>query len=47
MRRHLDEMFNEERALSVFDRYDAKYFVYTDVLSLATFRARMKELKAK
>lgn len=47
MRRHLDEMFNEERALSVFDRYDAKCFVYTDVLSLATFRARMKELKAK
>jgi hypothetical protein len=47
MRRHLDELFNEELAISVFDRYDAKSFVYTDVLSLATFRARMKELKAK
>lgn len=47
MRRHLDEMFNEEKAMAVFDRYDAKSFVYTDVLSLATFRARMKELKAK
>ena len=44
---YLDEVFNEERALSVFDRYDAKCFIYTDVLSLATFRARMKELKAK
>ena len=47
MRRHLDELFNEERAASVFEQYDAKSFLYTDVISLATFRARMKELKAK
>jgi len=47
MRRHLDGLFSEESVSSVFDRYDAKYFVYTDVLSLATFKARMKELRAK
>ena len=47
MRRHIDDMFIDEKVNAVFDMYDVKAFKYCDVISLATFRARMKELKAK
>lgn len=47
MKRHLDNQFDEDRVNTVFDMYDVKAFKYCDVKSLATFRARMKELKAK
>lgn len=47
MKRHLDNFFNEELVRNVFEIYDAQAFKYCDVISLATFRARMKELKAK
>ena len=47
MRRHLDDRFNDEKVCNIFERYDAKSFMFTDIISLATFRARMKELKNK
>lgn len=47
MKRHLDENFADEKVISVFERYDAQHFMYADVLSMAGFRARMKELKTK
>ena len=47
MRRHIDETFNNDIVTGVFDRYDAKAFCYADVISMACFKARMTEIKAK
>lgn len=47
MIRHLDDMFTDELVKDVFERYDANAFIYADVISLANFRARMKELKTR
>ena len=47
MRRHIDERFFDLQVKNVFEMYDAKAFIYADVISLATFRAKMKELRAK
>lgn len=47
MKRHLDEIFSPEMVLSVFDRYDAKAFMYSDLISMACFKAEMKLLKQK
>lgn len=47
MRRHIDEIFLDKAVKNVYDLYDAKALTYADVISLATFRAKMKELRAK
>lgn len=47
MRRHIDEIFLDKSVKNVYDLYDAKALTYADVISLATFRAKMKELRAK
>ena len=47
MRRHIDEIFSAEGVSDIFERYDVKAFLYTDVISMACFKARMAELKAK
>lgn len=47
MRRHIDEVFNSSLITDVFDRYDVKDYMYADIISMACFRARMSELKAK
>ena len=47
MRRHIDEIFIDKSVNIVYNMYDAKAYTYADVISLATFRAKMKELKAK
>lgn len=47
MRRHLDEEYSKEMADEIFARYDAKYFMYNDLISQATFAQHMKNLKAK
>ena len=47
MRRHIDEIFSAEVVSDIFERYDVKAFLYTDVISMACFKARMSELKAK
>ena len=47
MRRHIDEVFNSALITDVFDRYDVKDYMYADIISMACFRARMSELKAK
>lgn len=47
MRRHIDEVFLPEVVTDVFDRYDVKAYCYADVISMACFKARMSELKAK
>ena len=47
MVRHLDNFFNQEIVKNVFDRYDARAFMYADLISQASFSAKMKELKNK
>lgn len=47
MRRHIDEVFSSALITDVFDRYDVKDYMYADIISMACFRARMSELKAK
>lgn len=47
MRRHVEEIFNLDAVNNIFDRYDAQAFMYCDILSMATFAAKMKLLKAK
>ena len=47
MIRHIDNFFNPDIVKGIFDRYDARAFMYADIISQASFSAKMKELKAK
>lgn len=47
MRRYLDEMFDQDYVNSVIERYDLRFFHYTDIMSQALFTAQMKLIKAK
>lgn len=47
MRRHNDKPFNPELVTAVFDLYDSMCYSYCDIISMASFQARMRELKAK
>ena len=47
MRRHNDKVFNPELVQMVFDIYDSMCYNYCDIISMASFQARMRELKAK
>lgn len=45
MRRYLDTEYNQDLILSIFDRYDARAFLYADLISQATFGAQLKLIK--
>ena len=47
MVRHLDELFSPELVKSVIERYDAKAFIYCDLMSQALFTSYIKEIKQK
>lgn len=47
MIRHIDNFFNPDIVKDIFERYDARYYMYADIISQASFSAKMKELKAK
>ena len=47
MKRHLDALFSPELVAQIFEIYDSRGFKYTDLISMATFQAQMKLLKAK
>lgn len=47
MRRYLDETFNPEIVKNIMDRYDVRDFLYSDLISQATFAAQLKLLKPK
>lgn len=47
MIRHLDKLFNPDVVKSIFEIYDARAFMYCDIISQAKFSAFMKELKNK
>lgn len=45
MRRYLDALFDQEVMMSVIERYDARAFVFSDLISQATFAAALKTIK--
>lgn len=45
MKRYLDNTFNEEMVKTIFELYDARAFLYNDLISQARFAAKLKELK--
>lgn len=45
MRRYLDEEYNQPLVQYIFDRYDARSFMYADMISQATFAAELKLIK--
>lgn len=47
MIRHLDGVYNQELVRDIFNAYDARAFQYCDIISMAKFGAKMKELKNK
>lgn len=47
MKRHLDAVFVQELADNVLQRYDARDYLYNDLITQATFGAHLKELKKK
>ena len=47
MKRYLDDVFDPIMVQIVFDKHDAKYYLYGDLMTKALFQADMKVLKAK
>ena len=47
MIRHLDTTFIPEIVKNIFEMYDARAFMYADLISQASFSAKMKLLKTK
>ena len=47
MKRYLDELFNPETMNTVIERYDARGFMYTDLMSQALFTTELKQIKSK
>lgn len=47
MVRHINETFYPEVVKEIFSMYDARAFMYADLISQASFSAKMKELKSR
>lgn len=47
MKRYLDELYDPDRVNFVFDMFDAKGFMYCDLMSQSLFTSQLKLLKAK
>ena len=47
MKRYLDEMFFQDIVESIFDRFDARNFLFADLMSMALFQSQLKLIKAK
>lgn len=47
MKRYLDELFLPEVVKIIFDRFDARSFMFCDLMSFALFQSQLKLLKAK
>ena len=45
MKRYLDENFYPERVKSIFEMYDARAFLYSDLISQSLFTAELKQIK--
>ena len=47
MIRHLEKLFNPDLVKNIFEIYDARGFMFCDIISQAKFAASMKQLKNK
>lgn len=47
MKRYLDEIYSQERVVSVFERFDNRFFGYCDIMSQALFSTELKLIKSK
>ena len=47
MKRYLDELFDPNAVKSVIERFDARGFMYCDIMSLALFQSQLKLIKQK
>ena len=47
MRRYLDELFNPKRVEGIIERFDARAFMYCDIMSQALFQSQLKLIKQK
>lgn len=47
MKRYLDEMFSQEAANNVIERYDNRNFMFADIMSMSMFQAKLKQIKTK
>lgn len=47
MKRYMDELFNPDRIKQVFQMYDARLFMYCDLMSMALFTAQLKLIKSE
>ena len=45
MKRYLDENYNADYVNNIISRYDARAFMYADLISQAVFAAKLKEIK--
>lgn len=47
MYRNIDEVYNPDNVKSILDMNDTRGFMFCDLMSMASFNARMKEFKSK
>lgn len=47
MRRYLDELFDAKKATNIIERFDARNFMYCDIMSQALFQSQLKLIKQK
>lgn len=47
MKRYLDEIYDAGRANVIWERFDARNYMFADIISQATFTSELKLLKAK
>lgn len=47
MRRYLDELYDAENMSAVIARYDARAYMYADLMSQALFTSKLKQLKSR
>lgn len=47
MRRYLDELYDYQRVTMIIDRFDARGFMFTDIMSQALFQSQLKLIKNK
>ena len=47
MYRNIEELFNPERTKAILETNDSRGFIFCDLMSMASFNARMKEFKTK
>ena len=45
MKRYLDEEYHQDMVRQVIEKYDSRFFMYSDLISQSVFAAKLKEIK--